>query len=258
MIFVYDGTLEGLLSAIFEIYRLKVTEVTDISPEERHREELFSDSIRVDTVPEHAARVLAGLERRSGNGGLRRWLLRALLSEHERVERLVLHYCRRQFTSEHDVSQDSADPRIRQLQRLDQQMGREIHRLHQFVRFQETPDGLFVALINPDFNVLPVGCDHFVARYPAMHWLIYDTRRHYGFHWDPELRRAEFTTLDTEQDGRLRYLSQEMLAGGETDYQQLWQTYFRSVDIPERRNLKVHLAHVPRRYHRYLTEKTGR
>ncbi len=256
MIFVYDGSFEGLLSVIFETYRLKAT-VTDIIAEDRYQPQIFTEAITVATEPDHARRVLAGLEKRSGSKILKKFLLRAVLSEHERVERLVLHYVRRQMESSVDVSQDSADEQIRQLQRLNQQMGREIHRLHQFVRFQETPDGMFVSLVNPDFNVLPVGCDHFVARYPAMHWLIYDTKRHYGMHWDPAVKRAEFITLDAEQDGQLRYLSQEMLAGTETDYQQLWQTYFKAVDIPERRNMKVHLNHVPKRYHKYLIEKTG-
>ena len=256
MILVYDGSFDGLLSAIFEAYRLKL-EVTDIVAADRFQQQLFTPHLDIETKGGDAARVLAGLKRQSGKEDVPRFLQRALLSEHERAERLIYHYVRRQMRSSADVSQDSADERIRLLQRLNQQMGREIHRLHQFVRFQETPDGLYVALINPDFNVLPVGTDHFAARYPAMPWLIYDTRRHYGVHWDPAVKKAAFITLDAEQDGQLRYLSQEMLAGGETDYQQLWQTYFKAVDIPERKNLKVHLAHVPRRYHRYLIEKQG-
>lgn len=127
--------------------------------------------------------------------------------------------------------------------------------MHAFVRFQQTPDGMYVSLVNPDFNCLPLIGDHFAARYPAMPWLIYDTRRHYGLHWDETRKRASFITLDREQDGRLRQLSSEMLDTAEVEYQHLWQTYFKAVDIPERRNLKLHLQHVPRRYWKYLTEK---
>jgi len=112
-----------------------------------------------------------------------------------------------------------------------------------------------VALVNPDFNCLPLIGDHFAARYPAMDWLIYDTRRHYGLHWNPTTKKAEFITLDTEKDGQLRQLSAEMLSGVESDYQDLWKTYFRAVDIPERRNMPLHLQHVPKRYWKYLIEK---
>ena len=35
----------------------------------------------------------------------------------------------------------------------------------------------------------------------------------------------------------------------------MWRAYFRAVDIPERKNLRLHLRHVPKRYWPYLTEK---
>ena len=41
----------------------------------------------------------------------------------------------------------------------------------------------------------------------------------------------------------------------EAAYQTMWKAYFQAVTIPERRNLKLHLRHVPKRYWPYLTEK---
>lgn len=46
-----------------------------------------------------------------------------------------------------------------------------------------------------------------------------------------------------------------ILADAEKDYQELWKTYFKAVDIPERRNMKLHVQHVPKRYWKYLIEK---
>ena len=256
MTFTYDGTFPGLLSAIFEVFRLRV-DVVDIVPEDRYQQQLFSAATPVDTDTAHARRVAAGLKERSGNAKLPEFLYHAFLTEQENVERLILHLVRRQMSvHDVDVSKDAGDEPIHLLMRLERQMHREVHRMHAFVRFQQTPDGMYAALVNPDFNCLPLLGDHFAARYPAMEWLIYDTRRHYGLHWNPVTKRAEFITLDAGQDGQLRSLSAEMLDRAETDYQQLWQTYFRAVDIPERKNLKLHLQHVPKRYWRYLTEKT--
>lgn len=253
MTFTYDGTFPGFFSAVFERYRLK-TSGADIVPEDRHQEQLFSAATPVTTNEAHAARVLTGLQQRAGQD-VAGWLRRVFLTEQPGVERLLLHYVERQLETHADVRKDAGDERIRKLQRLHQQMGREVHRMHAFVRFQETPDGLMVALVNPDFNCLPLLGEHFGARYPAMDWLIYDTERHYGLHWDKDRKKAEFITLDTAHDGRLRQLSAEMLSGTETDYADLWNVYFKAVDIPERRNLKLHLQHVPKRYWKYLTEK---
>ena len=257
MTFTYDGTFAGVLSAIFEVFRLKA-DVVDVVAEDRYQEQLFSTPISVDTDENHVKRVMAGLRKRSGNHKIPEFLRHCFLTETEGVERLILHYVRRQMAVvDTDVSLDAGDEKVRQLLRLYQQMHREIHRMHAFVRFQQTPDGMYVGLISPDFNCLPLIGDHFAARYPAMEWLIYDTRRHYGLHWNKDTKRAEFITLDAAQDGTLKSLSADMLDATEPDYQELWQTYFRAVDIPERKNLKLHLQHVPKRYWKYLTEKTS-
>ena len=252
MTFTYDGTFAGFLSAVFEVYRLKA-EVTDIVAEDVYQQQLFADAIPVPTNEENAERILTGLRKKVS--GTPQWVKKIFLTEQPGTERLLLHYLRRQFAEERDVRKDAGDEKIMRLLRLHQQMGREVHRMHAFVRFQETPDGLMVALVNPDFNCLPLLGEHFAARYPAMDWLIYDTKRHYGLNWSKATKKAEFITLDTNHDGQLRQLSAEMLAAGETDYQDLWNVYFKAVDIPERRNMKVHLAHVPKRYWKYLTEK---
>ena len=253
MTFTYDASFPGLLSAIFESYCLKVI-AEDFVAEDVYQQQLFSEPVHVETNPEHARRVMKGLQQRAGKG-VEKWLRRCFLTEKPGTERLIYHFVRRQMATELNVAQDASDPLIRDLQMLDKQMGREVHRMHAFVRFQETPDGMFVALVNPDFNCLPLLGPHFSARYPAMHWLIYDTKRHYGLHWETTAKKAEFITLDTEKDGQLRQLSAEMLAEAETDYQELWKTYFKAVDIPERRNMPLHLQHVPKRYWKYLIEK---
>ncbi len=255
MIFTYDGSFAGLLSAIFEAFRLRA-EVLDIIPEDRYQQQLFAAAIHVPTDKERATRVRRGLKKRSDNPQVIQLLRHAFLTEQPEVERLILHFVQRQMAVHAlDVSKDASDEKVRRILRLKQQMGREVHRMHAFTRFQLTLDGMYVALVNPDFNCLPLIGDHFAARYPAMEWLIYDTTRHYGLHWNSATRRAEFITLDSNQDGHLRSLSAEMLDAAETDYQQLWQTYFKAVDIPERKNLKLHLQHVPKRYWKYLTEK---
>ena len=38
----------------------------------------------------------------------------------------------------------------------------------------KTKEGLFISLVRPDFNVLPLIQRHFKARYQDQEWLIYD------------------------------------------------------------------------------------
>src|SRR5690606_25265234 len=127
------------------------------------------------------------------------------------------------------------------------QMHREKHRMEAFIRFQRTIDGLYVAPISPDFNVLPLIVQHFENRYADQSWLIYDIKRHYGVYYD--LQKVELVSLEGQPDGmRKGQLSPEIITEVEPLYQELWQAYFDHVNIPERKNLKLHLRHMPKRY----------
>jgi len=38
-------------------------------------------------------------------------------------------------------------------------------------------------------------------------------------------------------------------------YDQLWKDYFCAINIEARRNIKLHIQYVPKRYWRYMNEK---
>ena len=63
-------------------------------------------------------------------------------------------------------------------------------------------------------------------------------------------------TIDTNlQIGTSQSFSIE-LDDEEVLYDQLWKDYFRSVNIEARKNAKLHIQYVPKRYWRYMNEKT--
>lgn len=248
MTYTYDGTFIGFLSVIFETYRLKQAP-ENIVVESEYQPGLFGSALYVPPQPTHGARVINGIRKRCGDDG-KRLVYHVFLSEQPCIEMLLYRLIALIIDSEDTILENFRDPVIRQVHRIERQMHREVHRMHAFIRFQKNKDELYVAFISPDFNVLPLLEPHFRSRYPAMRWLIYDTKRHYGLYY--ESPSARFVTLE---DNTHRIVSEQMLTSDESEYQRLWKTYFESVDIPERRNLKLHLQHVPRRYWKYLVEK---
>lgn len=253
MVLCYDGSYEGLLTAIFEVYRLQLGEGVVIASEVSYQVGLFETPLAIETDTEKASRVRKGLE--GLKGGIAARLLRCFLSEDSARESIILHLMRRAFAEGPDIIDDLRDNKVLRASQLHKKMEREIHRMHAFVRFQQTPDDLYVALIEPDFDVLPLIGTHFEDRYASQDWLIYDTRRHYGLFWESDKQCIEYVTFLAGEHQNRRRLDQDMLAERESGYQSLWQTYFKATDIPERRNMKLHLQHVPRRYWKYLVEK---
>ena len=253
MIYTYDGTYEGLLSVIFETYRLK-TPATRIVPQDEWQDSLFDQPIYVATNPAWAQRVQKGIERKCSESTLK-ILYRAFLSETPQVSDLIYDFVRKAMAAERDITDNFGDDTVLRLHELDKKMGREIHRMHAFIRFQRTKDDIYYSVIEPDFNVMPLIGEHFEKRYPAQHWLIYDAKRRYGIYYNCDTRQTDFVTFADDHRLQFRQLNEEILDDNEPDFQILWKSYFDSVNIPERKNLKLHLQHVPRRYWKYLSEK---
>jgi len=251
MTLTYDGTYKGLFSAIFESYRLGI-KVAKITPITDYQENLFAQPLHVATNLAWAKRIKQCIHKKGGNAA-NRLLYRSFLSEQNDIEMLIFHFLQTAIKTQHDITNNFRDEKILELHKINKKIGREVHRMHAFVRFQKTKDNIFTALIDPDFNVLPLIGDHFEKRYPAMQWLIYDTRRHYGIFYDQ--KKIDFITFEEKAHHQLRQLSKNILTADESDYQTLWKSYFISVNIPERNNKKLHLQHVPKRYWKYLTEK---
>ncbi len=248
---LYDGSFEGLLTAIFDVYDYKMTDVSiyrqDVAPGI-----LLGSTHTVVTDKAKVARVYAKLKKQLTAPALTRFY-RTFLSEITGVENTLLGYIQYMIASTPAADNNFSHPNVLAVHQISKKVGREKHRMEAFVRFKLTKDGLYYALIEPDFNVLPLILPHFKNRYADQRWLIYDSTRKYGLYYD----LTQVATVTIQFDAGLN--NKTCLASIEDEeevlYQQLWQQYFGSVNIAARKNMKLHLQHMPRRYWRHLTEK---
>ena len=239
---IYDGTFEGLLTAVFEIYERKLIHVKILKGEWRNTA-LFEDVIKVITDQTKARRVLKGLKERLSTEGVQRVYV-AHFSEMDNCEQPLIGYIRHAFDSDQNIEEDYGNRFVLKLSEIVQMVRRERHRMEAFVRFQKLSDGTFYATVDPDFNVLPLLIKHFKDRYADQKWIIYDLRRKYGICYD--LNTVEYMEIDfsrSNQGGKASIHCED-----EGIYQHLWKNYFNSVNIPARKNMKLHLRHIPHRY----------
>lgn len=246
---IYDGTFEGLLTAVFDIYERKLGYV-NLQKGDYTDNALFGDTIRIITDDDKANRVLKGLKQKLSAIGLQR-LYAAHLAEIEGEDNILLGYICYVFDAGCNIEEDYGNKYVMQVSKIVRMVRREKHRMEAFIRFQRLKDGTFYAAIEPDFNVLPLIIKHFKDRYADQQWIIYDTRRKYGVHYN--LHDVEYISLSFSDVKADHVVS--VYAEDEGLYQVLWKNYFKSVNIPARKNTKLHLMHVPRRYWRHLTEK---
>ena len=252
--YTYDGTFEGLLTVLFTIYDWRAAP-NSIQPEATAQTGLFAQPAHRETDEALAARVWDGLLR-TMDAEARTRLYHVFLSEDAERELLIFRYVDLALRSTQDIAENYANADVRRVQRLAQMMFREKHRMEAFVRFEKTQDELFHATIEPDMDVLPLIAAHFTKRYADQRWLIYDRRRHYGLYYD--LTRTDVVQFENSTGAKSTNISATVLDEREPLFKLLWQAYFDHVNIPERKNLKLHRRHMPLRYWKYLSEKQPR
>lgn len=252
-LFIYDGSFDGMVSAIFDSFAAKCAPSAIVS-EHFQQASLLDEIWRIETDPEKVERVLQGLNRRSA-GEAATLIYKMFLSEMPDIEMQIYRLVRLVMRA-HDpaILENFANEHVLYAAQVNKMISREVHRMHAFVRFQRASSGIYYALIDPDFNVLPLLDDHFTRRFADQPWLIFDVRRRYGLSYD-----LQHTCFVSDQSPVLLESIHTQpvpdVEEGERIYQQLWQRYFHAVNIAERNNTKLHLRHLPKRYWKYLVEK---
>ena len=252
-IYLFDGSMEGLLSAIFEFYERKPGNIQLVS-RQQYEPSLIDETFEISSDEAKSKRVWTGLKKKISADWQRRFYYTFLSETAESFQDLFDFACYI-FDNPKGAEANYGNPAVIAISKMERSVSRERHRMKAFIRFQETSDGIFYATVEPDYNVLPLIADFFKNRYAGQKWIIYDLKRKYGLFYDTE--KVEEVTFDFAPAMKTAsaYLPENSLQDKEGLYALLWNDYFKSTNIPARKNMKLHLQHVPKRYWKYLTEK---
>lgn len=253
VIFTFDRSFEGVLTAVFDAYSLK------LFPDELIGEgeplPLFYDEIHaVRTDKERGERVWKALKKKLSRFALQS-LLYVWMSELPEAPSLLFRYIRKAIDTGRSIEKNFGDADVLEVFKIEKKVAAERMNLLQFVRFQKAKDGVYVAALEPLYNVLPLTIAHFRDRFADQKWLLYDIRRQYGYYYDlKEAREIKF------EDTEAVFLQTGQLPDGQMDederlYRRLWKEYFETVAIKSRLNPRKQRKDMPVRFWKYLTEK---
>ena len=250
-VFVYDGTFEGLLCAVFESYERKLVPEKIVSAIKLNHS-LFDSEITITSEPVRAGRVWKSLQNKLSSEN-KQLPYHAFLYGKDEIDHAVFRFIHLVFDTPYSIEYDYANPVVLKLKQAQKIVSKEAMRTIQFVRFQKTADDIYFAALSPEFDVLPLAAQHFVDRYKDQQWIIYDLKRDYGIFYN--LKDVKEITLDTKQFSQLTgELNENIMEEGEVGYQAFWQQYVKAITIRERLNPKLQLQNMPRRYWKYLPE----
>lgn len=246
----YDGTFDGFLTLVFDIFELKITRF-DILDEKNLQQNAFAQTRIVITDKTKSQRVWTSLVKKLSATAMGN-IYKCYLSELPNIELTLIQFIQYVFKSSFNIESDFGFEPVLKVAQTSRKVMREKHRFEAFVRFKKDGEGLFYAFIEPDFNVLPLILNHFHKRYADQKWLIYDVKRHYGLYYNlitTEQVVFENLILNSKKTNNMVLDEDELL------YEQLWKDYFTATNIPSRKNMKLHKQHLPVRYWKYLSEK---
>lgn len=251
MIYLFDGTYNGFLCCVFEYFEYKDVDI-HLQVQDTAQADMFSEHKTIITDVTKASRVHNGLQKHLGKS-VAMDFYRAFLSEDSKAWKASFNLICQIFSGKPTILHNFGDKDVLYFAQTLKKVSRERHRMKAFIRFSKSSDGMYVATVEPDFNVLPLIIKFFKDRYADQKWLIYDVKRKYGLLYDKQTVVEVRLTPQEKQ----ALTTDTVITIDEKDehYQNLWKSYFQSTNIEARRNMKLHLQYVPRRYWKYLVEK---
>lgn len=240
MDYLYDGSFDGFLTSVY--YSYKVQNATGIYAKNSYQQSLLNESKEVHTDANLSDIVYNAIEKKISSEAMH-LIYYSFLSCEEYKENKILDFIRFGFKVGKNVVDMFSHDYVFPLKEMHRNVSRESHNFLGLLRFSDI-GGILYAKFNPDNNITTLITEHFADRYKYEKFIIHDQKRkiasiYANNNW--EIVDASILNLSEISD-------EEVLV------QELWQNYFTTLCIKERKNLNLQFQHVPARYRKNIVE----
>jgi len=240
MIALYDGSFEGFLTLIHDVYYKKIS--IDSIIKEQPQTLLLESLHEVLTDDSKAQVVLDALQKKFTKENFER-ILHIFMCDSKSFELDLLCYIVHGFKNQKEL-QNINIPCIFSLYSLQKEFFHVYHKMSGFLRFEELEEGTLYAKLEAKYNVLYQLGKHFSKRLNNQNYIIHDIQRELAF-----VHTQEFVGVQKVAEFEIPKHSDS-----EEKFQKLWKTFFTSVAIKSRENKKLQRQTVPLLYRTYMTE----
>lgn len=129
--------------------------------------------------------------------------------------------------------------------KLSHHVSSENHKMKGFTRFKMINNHFLYAEISPDTNIIELLSKHFQKRLKNELWIIKDTKRNILSIYDTK----KYHIISGENIQLL-----ELSNNNDSNYENLWRTFFKTIAIKERENKKCQMSFMPKKYWHNIIE----
>lgn len=240
MIVLYDGSFEGFLTLVYDVYYRKIT--TSKILREVPNTLILDDILVVEYQEEKSLKVLEALNKKFTKNNFET-IFNIFMCDSVEFELDLLHFIILGFRSQKEL-ENINHPFIFNIQNLQKELFRYNHKMTGFIRFIELDDGMLYGKIETKFNIVYHLGIHFLERFNNQNYIIHDISRKLAFIKNESLIGVqEVATFD-----------EPTMSVNEEKFSNLWKTFFASVSIESRTNKKLQRQMVPLLYRTFMTE----
>ena len=240
MILVYDGTFEGFLSLVYEVYyeKLKPIKIYKTLPNKM----IFEEIKTIKTIELNSIKVLDAIKAKFPKEILEK-ILNIFMCDSKEFEMVLLEYIIIGFKEVKQLFNINLES-IFYLNNLEKELFKNIHKMTGFIRFEELEDGTLYAKIESKFNIVYFLGKHFSKRFNNQNFIIHDLNR-----------KIAFIKIENNYSiQEVAFFDEPNYSSNEQKFQKLWKSFFSGVTLKERINPKLQRQLVPLLYRTYMNE----
>ena len=237
-IIVYDGTFEGFLTVIFTSYK----ENFKVKIESEKDQISFLDQKYIKTNFEKAKRVEDSIKKNISKEFYYDIKI-AFKSDYKNKDTIIARLIKLSFLKGEKIIKSTNKYAIA-FNKMVKNYSREAHAFKGLLRFKEIQEGFLFAKYESHNDILEDLSRHFLQRMPKEKFVIYDKNRNKAFvsiYGNFEV--VEILNLDIKESKKEEF------------FQNLWIGFYDAIAIKERKNKKLMIENMPKKYWKYLPEK---
>ncbi|MBO5926215.1 MAG: TIGR03915 family putative DNA repair protein [Clostridia bacterium] len=154
---------------------------------------------------------------------------------------VIFNYLLDTINANADISDNFTNKNVYAFNEIVKKVKLEIHHLKGFIRFSKTKEGIYYARFKPDNNVCENIFFHFIKRYFSMPFILHDEKYNVICAYN-----GKNVKIVNKKTPPLKI---------KDDVSKLFKIYCDTVNIKERKNLKLMKNYLPKRYQVNMPEK---
>ena len=243
-IYIYNDTFTSLLTLMLYLLDNKIIPKNIFNT--TYNPNLFDNTLNLN-LPEKENIIGIYLQKFGKN--IFNTLYFCFISNHENKEILMYYFLVHSLQYKDKIFYLRNLKSVATILKITKYVKNENHKMKGFLRFQELDNHILYAKMAPENDIIFLLSKHFATRLRNEYWIIEDVKRGIYSIYDKKdyylISKEDFIPLKLE-------FSKE-----EKEMQELWQKFYHTIGIKERKNDRCRMNFMPKKYWKYIIEMEG-